>query len=935
MQPVQAPFGSNSSQKAELIRSQPRNQHLNLNGYVHGSQGLQARSIQAEFQGDGIVTGGHSLMQRGFSTFETQQSNAHGYNNAVTRSSERPETAEAPVNFDFLGGQQLMRSQHTGISQPRPIQPLRVSDTQLWQQHLLYEQLKEMARQQQLRQAQQGGRQQNSLSELSDFGRQASSDQIPAVLSGMPINNASNNMWSNELVGGDTRLPSSLPTFLSGNTNWVQRSSMQGIPSGLIVSHDQGQGVRTMQHVPQQPDQSLYGTPVASTRGSVSHQSPFQRIQGSPHDFSSIHVDIRVGANQTEETAMKSSAFNNFQSNHSAVPVQGYLHDGIPLARQGFHGKSLLQSASIQGVSSGATSENFQQANHGSQSVQVQEMSEMLHEKAEEQVGPSHGAANLDPTEEKLLFSTDDDGNQDVSIGMNSDAGMGSYLHGNLEENSDCFSSLPTVHSGSWSALMQEAVEASSSDTGLNEEWSGLSFQKTELSSRNHSAMLHDNNGKQQSKWDNQNLQNVSSLTSTPLPLFNDANASSNCRATPNFQQPMNFSHQRTEGLPADAFRESFQQSSKEALKKPFDQSHQQQQLAGGSVQSQTQFNNIFSGGWAGQTCEQPASSTHSSEVEFNSHNLQHSWAHQQKVPLRSHSDNKLNGWNNTSTKIHDNDDKRQHVQGNNMKRTMNMETNHDGSTLKAAVTRVPSSFPTSAAIRETIGSDTHSLMMRNEECHTANLAVMNSNNLNLNQETDQQLLNRHQVNYGKHVAVDAFLQNKKAEITAKYQNQTSGSPQSWDSSTHNVDRRSAELHAYKQENNHPEDGLSQGFIPTNSQPGQNTEGEGRAGDSPLIAGNESQSLVNSSLKSSGQSDGRNMGPRRFQFHPMGNLEMSTEPMDSQSRTLYSLGPSQSALQGLKNQERGYVSHSQFAGHALNSALDTGKVIYLMHKLYV
>jgi len=314
---------------------------------------------------------------------------------------------------------------------------------------------------------------------------------------------------------------------------------------------------------------------------------------------------------------------------------------------------------------------------------------------------------------------------------------------------------------------------------------------------------------------------------------------------------------------------------------------------------------------------------------------MQHSWAHQQKVPFHSHSDNKLNGWNtqslgptgiNTSTNFYDNDDKRQHVQGNIMQRTMHMETNHDGSMWKVAGTRVPSSFPSSTARKGTVGSDTHSLMMHNEDSHTANLAVMNSNNLNLNHETNQRLLNKHQVDYGKHVAVDVFLQNKKEKITAKYQNQISGSPQSLDSSMHNIDRRSAELCAHKQENNHPEDGPNEGFISTNFQPDQNTEGGGIAGDSSLVAGTESQSLVNRSLKSSGQSGRRNMGPRRFHFHPMGNLEMSSEPIDSQSHTLYSQGPSQSAVQELKNQERGYVRHSQFAGHVLNSA-DTGKVI--------
>ena len=60
-----------------------------------------------------------------------------------------------------------------------------------------------------------------------------------------------------------------------------------------------------------------------------------------------------------------------------------------------------------------------------------------------------------------------------------------------------------------------------------------------------------------------------------------------------------------------------------------------------------------------------------------------------------NHSSDKLNGWNtqssgptgiNTSTNICDNDDKRYYVQGHNMKRTMNMEINHDGRNVEASV---------------------------------------------------------------------------------------------------------------------------------------------------------------------------------------------------------------------------------------------------------
>ncbi|WP_285164297.1 hypothetical protein, partial [Mycobacterium tuberculosis] len=81
----------------------------------------------------------------------------------------------------------------------------------------------------------------------------------------------------------------------------------------------------------------------------------------------------------------------------------------------------------------------------------------------------------------------------------------------NIQDNLmqiDEHDSFPTMNSGSWSALMQDAVEASSSDTGINEKWSGLKLPS--------------------------GASNMQSLTST-LPLFSDADKTSN------FNQPMKF----------------------------------------------------------------------------------------------------------------------------------------------------------------------------------------------------------------------------------------------------------------------------------------------------------------------------------------------------------------------------------------------------------
>lgn len=53
----------------------------------------------------------------------------------------------------------------------------------------------------------------------------------------------------------------------------------------------------------------------------------------------------------------------------------------------------------------------------------------------------------------------------------------------NMLDGSDSFSGFPSLQSGSWSALMQSAVaKTSSSEVGIQEEWSGLSSRNTERS---------------------------------------------------------------------------------------------------------------------------------------------------------------------------------------------------------------------------------------------------------------------------------------------------------------------------------------------------------------------------------------------------------------------------------------------------------------------
>lgn len=112
--------------------------------------------------------------------------------------------------------------------------------------------------------------------------------------------------------------------------------------------------------------------------------------------------------------------------------------------------------------------------------------------------GIDQDVSGLDPMEQKFLFDTDD-------------TSLGGFAN-MFEDETDNSQALPSLQSGSWSALMQSALEeTSSTDTGVQEEWSGLSFQNPEPSN----DIFQQNNS----------FQNASSLSSRPEHL-KTANAS-------------------------------------------------------------------------------------------------------------------------------------------------------------------------------------------------------------------------------------------------------------------------------------------------------------------------------------------------------------------------------------------------------------------------
>nr|GFC67646.1 hypothetical protein [Tanacetum cinerariifolium] len=88
---------------------------------------------------------------------------------------------------------------------------------------------------------------------------------------------------------------------------------------------------------------------------------------------------------------------------------------------------------------------------------------EMTHDKLVTEANTFHGSASLDPDEEKILYGSDENIWDAFGSDINIDGGASNLL--------------PSLQSGSQSALMQSAVtEASSRVAGLQEELTGVNF---------------------------------------------------------------------------------------------------------------------------------------------------------------------------------------------------------------------------------------------------------------------------------------------------------------------------------------------------------------------------------------------------------------------------------------------------------------------------
>lgn len=434
---------------------------------MYGNQYSQGRQNEANFRElDAYSDQRHLLASRGLPVHELQRISPH---EQLPKASDRSGTSVSPVSFDLFGGQQQMNHQQASMLQALQRQQSGLNDMQQLQQQLMIRKMEELQRQHQLQQL--DSRPQNPMNQVPQVTKQASGSQS-SLFNGTPNSDALRNPWTAE-----------------PGTNWLGRGSaaMQGSPSGISFLPNLGQTHRLIDVVHQQADQSLYGVPVSNSRGLAVNQ------------YSTMVTE------RSSMPQMPTSGGSLHSNQHNFLPDRLTGQEGASISRQNFqnetneHGSSQSLNTGIMDIGFHHQVNSLQNNNATHQDharrQELSALSESSQERYPMQVSSPQNEVALDPAEEKILYGSDD--NIWSAFGkIPSESGEA----GNVFDSSGISNGVPSLQSGSWSALMQSAVaETSSADIGPQEEWSGLNIHNNDGSSANQSPLIHNGNIKQSS----------------------------------------------------------------------------------------------------------------------------------------------------------------------------------------------------------------------------------------------------------------------------------------------------------------------------------------------------------------------------------------------------------------------------------------------------
>ncbi|KAL4297861.1 hypothetical protein GQ457_12G006220 [Hibiscus cannabinus] len=852
-----------SGLRPEIARSQLQNQSPNANGYFLGHQALQARQNEANFLGVDAAS-------RCLSPLDSQTGNGPDLHK---KNSPRVESNESPVNYDFFGGQQQISAQRSSMIQTLSRQQSEMNDMQLLQQqqqHAMLKQMHELQRQQLLKTQFQlpDTRQLSSANQVSSSVKQGLGSLHPAPINGLTLHDASNYSWQ--------------PEHMTPHANWLQHGASPAVhvsSGGFTFSPEQGQ-VSLMSLVPQQVDQSFYGISTGGARG-------------NPYHHSSVQMD-KPSMQQVPASS------NSFPGNQYAIFTdQVGLQDGSLVSRQADQGKNMFGAAAGQGLNTEFHSENLQEMTIQPKNVMMQEShgrqelpgpSEISLDTSAIQAAPSRSVATLDETEEKILFGSDDS----VWDVFGRSTNMGSLLDG-----TDSFGALPSLQSGSWSALMQSAVaETSSNDLGVQDEWGGFGVQNSEPTSGNMTSQIVNHASKHQLAWTDNKLQTASTSNSKPFPISGDANINLDFFSIPGVQQSgVPIANEQTEKTHNDSSGKFVQHLTEERSKR----------LGCSPLQKPVAESVQFFGNIA-----------HSPNVQLSAENIS---GHQQGIVVPNmhvQPHNKPNSWNFIDSAPHSGDaiSKSQDIDcalqpsQNSDHRGAKYEERGHGSAIDHSV-------PDSNIERGNFSSGLRSPQANREGSGLDNVAAVTDSRTTRVPESSQQLPNNHNPNLRK--SIDSKLNSVQSNVQAKYQQNQDKNSQAFDSSGNDyLDKGAYDYEATMLGNHNAKETCNDSLHPNQFH----HSSTGGMRDNVWMDVNDSRG---GKQKSSIRVNHKPSGIRKFQYHPMGDLDMEAEPSYGTKSIAHSQARPQSVLQGLKGHGQGYFGQSKFSGHTAVESIEAEK----------
>ncbi|OEL15008.1 hypothetical protein BAE44_0023972, partial [Dichanthelium oligosanthes] len=253
-------------------------------------------------------------------------------------------------------------------------------------------------------------------------------------------------------------------------------------------------------------DQSMSTNPVSSFRGPA-------HLQLQPQSSNCAGILANVDGSGAKDLSVDRSTFC-FPQDANQEFYNRALQHSYSVSRQGFEAQGLLASAPEFCLNNdSAALGGYQQFDHFWGPRQPGEYEGLQMHNIKANIAHWHRPSNascLDHTEEIISYDNDD---RAISFGSSCSTGISSCPYSTpLQSNNHILD----TRDGTWDALMQmqEALEATNSDNGLNEECSDLTFNHAELSGGN--TMKH------QVVWDNGSLASPS-FTSNFLPFPGDS----------------------------------------------------------------------------------------------------------------------------------------------------------------------------------------------------------------------------------------------------------------------------------------------------------------------------------------------------------------------------------------------------------------------------